>query len=62
MKLLKQVGANKAYRKAALKNLGAAWGTYAAGLVTPVLAGYGSRQVGKVIGRRTVKTDDNNKK
>lgn len=62
MKLLKQVGANKAYRKAALKNLGAAWGTYAAGLVTPVLAGYGARQVGKVIGRRTVKTDDNNKK
>lgn len=61
MKLLKQVGANKAYRKAALKNLGAAWGTYAAGLVTPVLAGYGARQVGKVIGRRTVR-DDNNKK
>lgn len=61
MKLLKQVGANKAYRKAALKNLGAAWGTYAAGLVTPVLAGYGARQVGKVIGRRTVR-DDNSKK
>lgn len=63
MKLLKKAGASKRYRRASLKNLGAAGGTYAAGLVTPVLAGYGARQVGKVIGRRTVrnnnKEDDN---
>lgn len=42
--------------------MGAAFGTYASALAAPLLAGYGARQVGKIIGRRTVKTDDNNKK
>ncbi len=61
MKLLKKVGASKAYRKAARKTLGAAFGTYASALAAPLLAGYGARQAGKVIGRRTV-SNDNNKK
>ena len=56
MKLLKQAGASKGYRKAAGKTMGAAFGTYAS-----TLAAYGARQVGKVIGRRTVR-DDNSKK
>ena len=60
MKLLKKTGASKAYRKAARKTLGAAFGTYASVLAAPLLAGYGSRQVGKVIGRKTVR-DDNTK-
>lgn len=62
LKLLKKVGASKEYRRAARKTMGAAFGTYASALAAPLLAGYGARQVGKVIGRRTVKTDDNNKK
>lgn len=62
LKLLKKVGASKEYRKAARKTMGAAFGTYASALAAPLLAGYGARQAGKVIGRRTVKTDDNNKK
>lgn len=61
LKLLKKVGASKEYRKAARKTMGAAFGTYASALAAPLLAGYGARQVGKVIGRRTV-SDDNNKK
>ena len=61
MKLLKKVGASKAYRKAARKTMGAAFGTYASALAAPLLAGYGARQAGKVIGRRTV-SDDNSKK
>lgn len=60
MKLLKKVGASKAYRKAARKTMGAAFGTYASALAAPLLAGYGARQVGKVIGRKTVR-DDNTK-
>lgn len=62
LKLLKKVGASKEYRRAARKTMGAAFGTYASALAAPLLAGYGARQVGKVIGRRTVKDNDNNKK
>lgn len=65
MKLLKQAGASKGYRKAAGKTLGAAFGTYASTLAAPLLAAYGARQVGKVVGRNTVrnnkKKDDNTK-
>lgn len=62
LKMLKKAGASKAYQRIARKNLGAYLGVYASRLATPILAGYGARQVGKIIGRRTVKTDDNNKK
>lgn len=52
MKLLKKAGASKKYRKVAGKNLGAAFGTYAADALTPVALGYGARQLGKVIGKK----------
>lgn len=61
LKMLKKAGASKAYQRIARKNLGTYLGVYASRLTTPILAGYGARQAGKVIGRRTV-SNDNNKK
>lgn len=61
LKMLKKAGASKAYQRLTRKNLGGYLGVYASRLATPILAGYGARQVGKVIGRRTVR-DDNSKK
>ena len=59
--MLKKAGASKAYQRIARKNLGVYFGSYVSRLATPILAGYGARQAGKVIGRRTVR-DDNSKK
>ena len=61
LKMLKKAGASKAYQRIARKNLGVYFGSYVSRLATPILAGYGARQAGKVIGRRTV-SNDNNKK
>lgn len=55
MKLLKKAGASKKYRRLAGKSLGASFGTYAAGAISPALLGYGTRQVGKEIGKRMTK-------
>lgn len=55
MKLLKNAGASKKYRRVAGKSLGASFGTYAINTISPMLLGYGARQLGKEIGRRTVK-------
>ena len=55
MKLLKKAGASKKYRRVAGKNLGASFGTYAINTISPMLLGYGARQLGKEIGRKTVK-------
>ncbi len=62
LKMLKKAGASKAYQGLARKNLGVYLGSYVSRLATPILAGYGARQVGKIIGRRTVKDNKDHEK
>ena len=52
IKLLKEAGASKEAIKAAKKNLGKAWGTYAAIGSAPVITGAGSRAIGKAVGKK----------
>ena len=51
IKLLKEAGASKEALKGAKKNLGKAWGTYAAKGAVPVVTGAGARAIGKSVGR-----------
>lgn len=61
MKLLKKAGASKRYRRASLKNLGAAGGTYGGQALKSVAIGEGSRWIGKGIGKIKYSKDNNSK-
>lgn len=51
IKLLKKAGASKGFIKQSKKALGSAYGTYVAGLATPIALGYLARQTGKAAGK-----------
>lgn len=53
LKKLKESGASKKYIKFAKKRLGRAYGTYIARVAPSILMGLGSREIGKIIGRKT---------